>query len=508
MNRAKGRAASVAAGVCLLAAVIAIPSAEATVTKSSVASPKDLSYLVYQYNNPNTISVSGTTSGHAGDHVDLVCYYGNTSRTMATGVAVNANGSFSAPAVSLANPPYTPCRLRAIPSGTTPVNVKPFAGPRLLVGFNRLYTVSGGPNNGTLDDYYAFFSQLTGGFDYFSLSSCGVCDGYLSTPDFSQTTVTWWSNAALQYYKTGPVIRSEVQIDGSNAYAPWSAQDVNPNGTGLPKLTYSYSVDKKNGNVVIHESNPLVKCASATYPPTTVSCATFESAGVTDTRTMMQDHSGRLVWVSDTFKSTDGKHHTLDLLWDNNQDFHAGGASSQNSANVEYEFPGQHSYSMHIVGDTVSLPSGPGTIFIRYHGAPDGDTTTGRGAIVYDRTADKAFFRDVEKSHEDFTLHQTATVPAHGSAKFRFAYVQSFTSAQVASLAQLAAATFKGCTVPKVKGKTLATAKKAIAHAGCAVGKISYAKSATVAKGHVISERPKAGKHVVYGAKVSLVVSE
>jgi hypothetical protein len=63
------------------------------------------------------------------------------------------------------------------------------------------------------------------------------------------------------------------------------------------------------------------------------------------------------------------------------------------------------------------------------------------------------------------------------------------------------------CVVPKVKGKSLAAAKKAIVKGNCRVGKVGYAYSAKVRKGRVISQKPAAGKKLAKGAKVSLAVS-
>ena len=251
-----------------------------------------------------------------------------------------------------------------------------------------------------------------------------------------------------------------------------------------------------------------MKCASATYPPKAASCPTFVSTGVTATVTMTQDHSGRVAWVSDVFKSTDGKSHSLDLLWDNSQDFHCGGSCSGDSTKDEYEFPGHKTYSTHVLGDTVSVASGPGTIFVKVKGAPDGDTA--------DRPR-----RDGVRPHGQPGVLQVRRqrprvvhAPSDGnrsrggSTRFRFAYVQGYKSAQVASLAQYAAAVFKGCTVPNVVGKSLKAAKKAIAHAGCAVGKITHVHSAKVPAGHVVSERPKAKTHADYGTAVNLVISK
>ena len=128
MLRVRNRAATIVTGACLAAMLVGVPSAQAAVTKSAIATPADLTYLVYQHDSPNSLAVSGTSNGKSGT-VDLDCFYGNTFRTMASSVAVHKDGSFTAGHVSLAKPPYTPCRLRAIPTGTTPSNLKPFTGP-------------------------------------------------------------------------------------------------------------------------------------------------------------------------------------------------------------------------------------------------------------------------------------------------------------------------------------------------------------------------------------------
>jgi Tol biopolymer transport system component len=64
------------------------------------------------------------------------------------------------------------------------------------------------------------------------------------------------------------------------------------------------------------------------------------------------------------------------------------------------------------------------------------------------------------------------------------------------------------CIVPKVKGKTLAAARRAIKHAHCKAGKVSKAFSKKVRRGRVLSQKPRAGKRLPQGSKVSLVVSK
>jgi eukaryotic-like serine/threonine-protein kinase len=66
----------------------------------------------------------------------------------------------------------------------------------------------------------------------------------------------------------------------------------------------------------------------------------------------------------------------------------------------------------------------------------------------------------------------------------------------------------KACVVPKVVGKTLKAARKAISAHACGVGKVKHAFSKTVKKGRVVSQKPKPRKRLKHGAKVTLVISK
>jgi hypothetical protein len=63
------------------------------------------------------------------------------------------------------------------------------------------------------------------------------------------------------------------------------------------------------------------------------------------------------------------------------------------------------------------------------------------------------------------------------------------------------------CVVPKVKGKALRAAKRAIKAGHCSVGKVTKAFSTHVKKGHVIAQKPRPGSQRAAGAKVSLKIS-
>src|SRR5262249_21007001 len=150
---------------------------------------------------------------------------------------------------------------------------------------------------------------------------------------------TFYCNAWFNRYADADAptaTRSGLRIDGANAYPPSAANKDNQAGAA-PALTYSYSLDPATGNLTIHVTEPLVKCADPAYPPTKQSCATLLGTGVTDTRTIVQDHDGHLSTITDVFSSTDGAAHALDLLWENDQAFHPPGTGD--STQLAFQFP-------------------------------------------------------------------------------------------------------------------------------------------------------------------------
>lgn len=63
-----------------------------------------------------------------------------------------------------------------------------------------------------------------------------------------------------------------------------------------------------------------------------------------------------------------------------------------------------------------------------------------------------------------------------------------------------------GCRVPRVRGKTVKAAKRAIRRSRCKVGKIKRNRSKSVRRGRVVSQSPKAGTRRPKGAKVKMTV--
>ena len=456
LARVRLAAATALAGALVVGGLVMAPAAHAAITASHITTPSDPSFLIADEDaSTQTFAISGTTTGGtpASDKVDVLCYYGVTWVIVASDVPLASDGSFSLPSASLNTVTDQTCRLRAVPAETSPTSdLTPYSGPLIGVGERDTTKLGTGPNAGLAYDYYLYASQMTAAFDYVSLGSCGIFDGYLYDSTYLPTTYTFFCNGGLfiQDTSSSPT-RSELQVDGANAYLPWGAvANINADGTGLPAVSYTYTVDTATGNLVIHETDPVVNCSDATYPPTPTSCATYVATGVTDHRTVTQDHDGHIASTSDAFTSTDSKSHSIDLLWDNSQRFFK---NSGDPGQIEYEFPGQSSFATHIVGDSVSLPTTPGTIFIKMKGAADGDQTTGQGAIVYDRPATAAKFTFLGTSFSELTLHQAGTVPAGGSTTFRFAYVQDYHAATVASLATTVSTAFLNTITVHLKGK-------------------------------------------------------
>jgi hypothetical protein len=439
----------------LFAALIVLvfaPAASAAITSSQIISPASPSYGIYDEESPNTIAVSGTTSGGnpATDKVNLDCFYGSSpeDKVLAEEVSLNPDGSFSVPAANLKNIDHQVCRLRAVPTGAIPADLSPFSGPVMATGERDGYSkVESGPNAGQPFDFYILGQQQSAADDYDSVGGCGLDDGYLFDSEFQKSTTTFYCNDWFSYFenfeKQASSTRSQVQIDGANAYLPAGANEINSDASGFPSLTYSYSQDPLTGNLTIHESDAIVKCSEATYPPTKTSCPSFLSTGVRDDRTIVQSNDGHLVTITDKYVSTDGLAHTLYLLSQNDQYF------GESGEKIAYRFPGESSFATHKVGESIAFSGEtPAAVFVQVQGSPDGDTSTGRGAIVFDHSASPATFNQVNGSESDLYFNQSATMPAGGSTTLRFAYAQAYSSSEVEALVGQAESSFKPAPAP------------------------------------------------------------
>lgn len=96
----------------------------------------------------------------------------------------------------------------------------------------------------------------------------------------------------------------------------------------------------------------------------------------------------------------------------------------------------------------------------------------------------------------------TATAPA--ATKVGEVDITATTLAGTSPLVRADGFTYRGCTVPKLKGKTLRAAKRSLRGAGCKPGKVKKVHAADSKKGKVVRQNPAPGKVLAPGSKVAI----
>jgi PASTA domain/Divergent InlB B-repeat domain len=183
--------------------------------------------------------------------------------------------------------------------------------------------------------------------------------------------------------------------------------------------------------------------------------------------------------------------------------------SGTGTCTVRYDQPGNDSYNAAPqVVETVKAALPRFTLTVAKAGAGSGTVTSSAGEINCGATCAADF---------DSGTSLTLTATPDGSSTFagwNGACSGSGSCMVTIDAAKTVTATFSlvfhgkvFCVVPNVKRKPLATAKRRIVAAHCRTGRVRKAYSKTVRKGRVISQRPRAGKKLVRGSKVNLVVS-
>ena len=432
-----------------------VASAQAAITSSNVTAPADGSLLVQNLDaNPDqTFTVSGTTSGTTGDLFDIDCYTGTgTGEIYAgssdSGIAVNADGSFS---VSVPQSDFAggSCHLVVVPHGTTPPTGTSYTGPR--VGFSEFYTskITSGANSGAAYDYY--FNDATTAADgqSDSIDDCGPY-AYLVDGTTALNTGPYLLNCAGSFYNapgvfdshTSPdLTRSEIEIDGQNAYGSYSADGLFSGSdalSGFPVLTASLdSFDASTGNAQTTESEPLVKCTpNDAYDPTSSDCTAFASSGVAIRRVTSYSSSGRVATVTDTFSSTDGSAHSIDLMYETDLEDSTAG----------WELPGETSFSQHNTGDTGPAPaSAPGSVYGIDNTAAAPSLTNPVAAVTFaapyssvrfDNTLWSAYGSGEQSALFDYQR----MIPAGGSTSITWSYATGTSLAEVQGYAAAAQA--------------------------------------------------------------------
>jgi PKD repeat protein len=106
----------------------------------------------------------------------------------------------------------------------------------------------------------------------------------------------------------------------------------------------------------------------------------------------------------------------------------------------------------------------------------------------------------------------TAVKPSHayenpGRYTVRLVVTDEFGAASAAATRTIVVSKPTGCVVPKLHGKSLAAAKRALRKAHCAIGKITHKHSRLVKPGHVIASKPRPHARRRAGSKVALIIA-
>jgi hypothetical protein len=449
--------ATVLACVLSVLALGGSTASASAVETSQITSPTSPTYVLYDETLPQpqiAFTVTGTTT--IGENIALRCYWGPLAADYSTIVkeVVPSGGTFSVPveAKSLG----APCVLRAVPfknaeahppGNPTEEAADPFQGPRVVGSSFEVFPESKAPS---YYDYEVETNTLSGYFDLESVGDCGLDYSRL----FAATSLVpsdhlFDCNAAL--YKeddppSGSPTRSELQIDGANAYSPAAAESLQKKLAvkipGAPQVTVTKSFDPLSGLVTVHEIDPIVKCSPETvFPPTSTSCSSFLPTGVQLERSWQTSAADQVAWMTDTWRSTDGAAHSLNALYD------------QETVNAEkmggaYEFAGESSFSPLAKGQMVTLPAGPGEILYKEDAeTPNvGDNEHPQGAIVYDTppNGQVSVYRSTEgkEIYNGFEMPYQRTIPVGGAYTIRMAFVQAYKLSEVESLAESAIASY------------------------------------------------------------------
>jgi hypothetical protein len=438
--------------IALVLAILALPSiAAAAPTSSQITAPAGAAFVTYDNEKPSSLHVAGTTSGGTGD-VDLRCYYGTKGPVVASNVPVT-NGSFATDVPvtqallnTLGDNPEPFCLLRAVPAGTIPAAPPGQASvwTGVAVGWGQHRTIRLGASFApaapdTIDDFFLSRAQSGAMNDFYSLSSCGLCDTYLfAVGAKTPSNPIWWSNAAVFANPDGVSGRNGMKIDGANAYSGASAYynkelgNSMADNAGFPAVSETHTVDPLTGDVTIHESAPYVVCAEdrLAYPPTNSSCASFADSGVHYERTIRTTNSGFVVTIVDHWKSVDGKPHDIDAIYEDierSENYNIAGRGGR----VQFMWDPGAAFDSYPSATNIVLPDTlPATALVKTDASTSsfGDNVNPFGAVIYGARPSEIKAQDIGDGHPSgiWTTRYQRTIPAGGDVSMAFAYTHDF----------------------------------------------------------------------------------
>jgi hypothetical protein len=485
-----------------LAAFLAVPvAAGAAVTATTISEPVgDPSVVVSVDPAGTTLKVSGTSNGGTG-RLDLRCE-GAANPVADDNVRPTAAGVWTTTLSAAAVVALTPrtCYLHAVPHGNNGANRTAFPGKRVMFQRSRVTAVAGGPNNGVPYDFRYQAPQLLGRSIWQSLSNCGLTGAATTTADTFRYSASAFPCAAFVAPDTAG--RAGVLVDRVNTFTPFGAATLFPgsaNALGLLAMQSSVSTDPSTGNVLIRETENMLRCSPDpnTLAATAQTCSSFVSAGVRLDRVVVQQGDGRQALVTDTWSATDGRHHEIDVFYEDR----LGGSSPVVS------FPWAGGFTSYPAGYTQKPPAtAPFTFFTRASAAAvDADPAAAQGAITLQDRPTSLRFRASTAVWTQYVRTVTPQTPSNISFGFSWATSQADLATLVGTAERALGPTH--CLVPNLVGKTLATSKRLLLAGHCKAGKVKTAVSRKQRKDHVIQQGRRPATTLPGGSSVALLVS-
>lgn len=417
----------------MLLVVLALPGpASAVVTASQVTSPGSTITPVIDGNLPESdpsrqVLVAGTATAADGDLADIRCASRapdgsvDAQAVFSGGSGITVSGGAFSQSVSAIG--QGGCRIVAGPATVDAIDPAAFTGPRYFGAEHSVTTVGGGPNAAVVRDFYAGVTRPTLDADFTSIGHGGApydmapVDGSGDLPYYAEKL--WWANAALFSRAYGGAgARSQLQVDGINAFAPDAAQSLyagSASASGLPSITVeSVDIDKATGDVTHVSTEPFVTCpttggANVTADSATAgSCPEFVPSGVAVKRTVVLHVATSSMETKDRWVSTDGKAHDIDVLYAQYQ-------HEAPPAQIGYRFPwvDGSTAGTHVAGDVIAPPPGRvSSIFVKVKvDSPDDDPRYTQGSLTLSTKPDLIRFTN----GFIFELGYRRTVPATGA---------------------------------------------------------------------------------------------
>ncbi len=474
---------------------VVVPTSAATAvghgTFTRITSPSHDLTLSIAIGKSNSFHVSGQSSLDV-TAVDIMCITFLTGQqpdisTLATSVPVSS-GQFSVTAVYPSNPP-TNCRLRAIPSGVDPSTdyLGAYTGPILYTDAFGIIKASS-----VAWSFVAYAEEGDGVGLVADAGSCGTqALATIEAPQMVAGPLLNGCGFALppsNVTASGTPTASAVQVGGHNAYLPSGVHNYLIGTRSLtvtqPALTVTRGV-ARNGDVTITERATFMRCANGdTYPPTTSSCPSLVSTGVSFQRTTEIFRNGHQARLRDTFVSLDHHAHPVSLQYlvvEQNET--AGGTATTGS--VGYIYPGHGAaFRAAKLGQSVThLGSKAGTVLVRsdlYARSDDPQADT----LAYTWSRGPSSIRYDASTSDVWGMSYALTVPARSAASLGFALSERWATADVKPLAQTAVADMMSApTITSPRSGAKVHGRSTAVHGRLAAGANGLPTSVTV-NGH------------------------